>query len=69
MSRCVCGRVYQNRWREAIAVLLLVIVFAAMVRAERERREYRAARAELGQLGNRLKVVLDSIAASPRRGR
>lgn len=69
MTRCVCGREYPNHFRDLIVLLLLVICLGSMLRAERERREYRHARGELIQLGVTVKTVLDSIQAMPRHPR
>ena len=64
--RCVCGRPYPNHLRDWAILLLLVIVLGTMLHAERERREYRSAKAELIQLGVEARYMLDSLRAYPR---
>ena len=66
--RCVCGRFYPNHWRDILAVLVAVIVFASMLRAERERRAYQQARAELVKIGVMAQTFMDSVRATRTRG-
>lgn len=47
-------------------LVVLIIVLGTMLRAERERREYRNAKAELIQLGTEAQQMLDSLRVYPR---
>lgn len=64
---CICGRPYPTKLRDLFWVLFLMVTLSVVVRAERERREYLAARKELIQLGAVVQAFVDSVHATARR--
>lgn len=64
--RCVCGRTLRPSWREWMWLGMIAVALIGFARAERERREYRTATAELIQLGIEAQGMLDSVRAYPR---